>query len=203
MDYYLLECHDSVGAPRGLLMTYPKYMQWVTFKALLPLPCQLLCIACHTVIDWRAYDVARRGKRGDISRQQATYVRVGAVCKVRKSEWYIPANGNSEDIVEAFHDMFIPFHATGMGCPDCQVMQSRADATAMHNVLTAEQEPYRTITALPFALDPLTHLRLPTSVSARTTYIRHTARRNPAKRLAYLDVTDQVIRIETSLRADL
>ena len=184
-------------------MIYPRYKQWVTFKALLPLPCQLLCIACHAVIDWRAYDVARLGKRGDIIRKQATNVRVGAVCKVRKSEWYIPANGSSEDIVEAFHDMFIPFHATGIGCPDCQVKQSVAETATLRDcaLRTLEQEPYRTITALPFTLDPLTHLRLPTSVSTRTTYIRHTARRNPVKRLAYLDVTAQVIRIETPVRA--
>lgn len=178
---------------------YPKYRQWLAFKAMLPLPYQLLCIACNAVIDWRAYDVARRGKRNDMEREQMAKVRVGALCEVRKYEWYIPANGTSEDIVESFNEMLIPFHAVGIGCPDCQVRQARVDADAIREreLLTAEQEPYRTVTAIPFVFDPITHLRLPTSVSAKTTYVRHTARRTPAKRIAYIDVTDQVIHIET------
>ena len=182
---------------------YPKYRQWLAFKAALPLPYQLLCIACNAVIDWRAYDVARRGKRNDMEREQMAKVRVGALCEVRKYEWYIPANGTSEDIVESFNDMLIPFHAAGIGCPDCQVKQSVVEAAAIREteVLTAEQEPYRTVTAIPFVFDPITHLRLPTSVSAKTTYVRHTARRTPAKRIAYIDVTDQVLQVERQVRA--
>mgnify|MGYP001559413434 CR=1 FL=1 len=185
------------------VVRYPKYRQWVAFKALLPLPYQLLCIACNAIIDWRAYDVARRGKRNDIEREQVAKVRVGALCEVRKYEWYIPANGTSEDIVESFNEMLIPFHAAGIGCPACQVQQSIVDAAAMREfeILTAEQDPYRTVTAIPFQFDPTTHLRLPTSISARTTYVRHTARRSPTKRIAYIDVTDRVIRIDTSVRA--
>lgn len=174
-------------------MTYPTYRQWQAFKALLPLPHTLLCLACGIRMDWRSYDVARRGRRDGMDHEQAAKVRVGAVCKVRQYEWYIPADGTSDDLVESFKDMVIPFHVSGVGCPDCQVVQSQLDSQAMRDTEVRVKDARRTVIAVPFAFDPKTHLRLPTVLSTRTTYIRGLRRHTPAKRIAYIDVTDRII----------
>jgi hypothetical protein len=173
----------------------PTYRQWQAFHERLPLPHMLECIACRERLDWQAYDVARRGKRGGVTREQATVVRVGALCKVKQYEWYIPANGSSEDIIESWKDAVIPFHASGIGCPACQVAQASADADAIRQFdsMANERKPQRTVLSIPFQFNPATNLRLPTAVSTRNTYIRTYARHAPAKRIAYIDVTDKVM----------
>jgi hypothetical protein len=174
----------------------PTYRQWQAFRERLPLPHMLKCIACEARLDWQAYDVACRGTRDGMEHEQANRVSVGALCKVKQYEWYIPANGSSEDIIESWKDAVIPFHVTGVGCPVCQLAQAKADADAMRQfeVLSGERMSHRTVLAIPFQFNPVTNLRLPTSVSTRNTYIRAYARHSPAKRIAYIDVTSQVMK---------
>jgi len=180
------------------MLTLPTYRQWQAFRATLPLPSMLACIACGVRIDWRAYDVARRSKRDGIEREQVAIVRVGALCKVRQYEWYIPPDGSSEDIIESWKKMVIPFHASGIGCVNCQGIQSRLDAQAMRDLdaLTAKRGTQRTILAIPFQFDPRTNLRLPTAVSTRNTYVRARTRHTPVKRIAWIDVTQRVLELD-------
>ena len=180
------------------MLTLPTYRQWLAFRTALPLPHMLLCIACGVRIDWRAYDVARRGKHDAFDREQAAVVRVGAVCKERQYEWYIPADGTSEDIIESHRDIVVPFYASGMGCPDCQVRQAYVTAEAMRecHALNAEQRPVRTVVVVPFAFNPTTNLRLPTAISTRTTYIRRMTQRSPTMRVPFIDVGYDVLAVQ-------
>lgn len=182
------------------MVRIPTYQQWLRYRAQLPLPHMLLCLACRAPLNWRAYDPAARGKRDKTTREQAANVRVGSICKVKQYEWYIPANGSSEDIVESWHDMLLPFHVAGIGCPDCQYEQTKADADAQRefDALVEDAIIGRRIAAIPFQYDPKTCMRLPTAVSTRTTYRRETAMQTPTKRIAFLDVTIQVLRMPTN-----
>jgi len=144
-------------------------------------------------LDWQAYDPARRGGRDRITREQAVNVRVGALCKVKAYEWYIPPGGTSEDIVESWQDRIIPFHCAGIGCQTCQGLQALAHADAIHRCeALAEDAPRRkSLIAMPFQYRD--NLRLPTSVSTRNTYVKGFRRQVPTVRIAYLDVTERVM----------
>ena len=143
----------------------PTWTQWLAFKATRPLAHVPKCILC-------LWDLSRFKDLLD-----ADVIRIGCRVKVLEYDSFTVCNVDYEELVGT---KIIPMHMTGLGCPVCRALYTKATSTEMARYHAADTQYVSDLT----------------NPSKRDVLLKYGCT-GPNKRQPTIDVEELVLQIET------